>query len=174
MRDHDARDFGTQCGIGGRGESQGRAEDLEFAREFGRELEVREALRLLDEVDLERDRSFVGLGRDDFGVVSDEGGFDPVGTLIVGVEGEEPRFGVFDEFFGVCHGGRRGAAGGEEDGEDEEPWTHDFYDSKAQAEACVTGQARTEDKRYAVAILAVRLQAALILRPGRVRCRAFG
>ena len=102
------RQFLCFFGIGGRGQRQGEAQQLELARHVLRHLQTAEARGLLGQLHGGRDLVFIGLGRKNLGVVSDEGGLHPIGALIL--DGKLQQFGLraIEESSGFSQCGRFG------------------------------------------------------------------
>jgi len=111
-------------GIVWRGKTGGEFEEIALASEFGRELDVIEAVGFFCILRRCGVSDFTEVGGDLFGVYSDEVFLDPGGALSFDAEIEEALFGGFDEFLSVGGGGVLGlrlhSSGGEEEEKEEE------------------------------------------------------
>ncbi len=96
--------------VGGGGDGKRELEQLDLAFGDGVELEPVEAGGLLRVLDRGRDSLLVEFGGDQFSVVGDVRGLDPVGTAGIDAQGEELLFDVVDEVAGFF-GGRFGIGG---------------------------------------------------------------
>ena len=108
----DARQLLAFLRVGGSGDGERKLQQLELARGNRVELEPVEACGLFGVIDSRGYRALIQLGRQDFGIVGDISGFDPVGAGGIDAEDQELLLDIIDELAGLFGGCLRIGRGG--------------------------------------------------------------